>query len=168
MPDWLEICIPFGLIILGCIAVFLIKKIASYRANKLEEEEVKLLVDMADTFQELSDANAKSSVSCAKFAESCREAAKTMCSNFTKGIENKIEEMKHQAEKPEIELPGKYLIYNDGIDNISTITCKPDAWISVDAKPRRLKCQYCGCISEKDYGTCEHCGAPLIEEKDYK
>ena len=50
MPDWLEICIPFGLIILGCIAVFLIKKIASYRVDRLEEEEAKLFVNMADTF----------------------------------------------------------------------------------------------------------------------
>jgi len=167
MPDWLEICIPFGLIILGCIAVFLIRKIASYHTDRLEEEQAQLLVDMADTFQELSDTSAESSISCAKFAESCREAAKTMCSNFTKGIENKIEEINHQA-KPKIGLSDEYLVYNDGMDNISTITCKPEAWISVDAKPRRLKCQYCGCISEKDYGTCEHCGAPLIEEKDYK
>lgn len=163
MSDWLEICIPFGLIILGCIAVFLIKKIASYRADRLEEEEAKLLFNMADTFQELSDANAKSSISCAKFAESCREAAKTMCSNFTKGIENKIEEINHQA-KPEIGLSDKYLVYS----NINTIKHEIETWISVDAKPRRLKCQYCGCISGKDYGTCEHCGAPLIEEKDYK
>ncbi len=68
MPNWLEICIPFGLIILGCIAVFLIKKITSYRADRLEEKQVQLLVDMADTFQELSDANAESSISCVKFA----------------------------------------------------------------------------------------------------
>lgn len=163
MPDWLEICIPFGLIILGCIIVFLIKKISSYRVDKLEEEEAKLLTDMADTFQKLSDANAESSVSCAKFAESCREAAKTMCSNFTKGIENKIEEIKHQAEKPEVGEGWGYLV------NINTIEHEIETgWISVDAKPHRLKCQYCGCISEKDYGTCEHCGAPLIEEKDYK
>ena len=26
---------------------------------------------------------------------------------------------------------------------------------------RKLACEYCGCISEKDHGTCEHCGAPL-------
>lgn len=31
----------------------------------------------------------------------------------------------------------------------------------MDTKPRRLRCEYCGCLSEKDYGTCEHCGAPL-------
>lgn len=28
---------------------------------------------------------------------------------------------------------------------------------------RRLHCEYCGCISEKEHGTCEHCGAPLKE-----
>ena len=88
-----------------------------------------------------------------------------MCSNFTKGIENKIEEINHQA-KPEIELSDKYLVYNDGMSNISTIAHEIETWVPVNAKPRRLKCQYCGCISEKDYSTCEHCGAPLIEEKD--
>lgn len=31
----------------------------------------------------------------------------------------------------------------------------------MDTKPHRLRCEYCGCLSEKDYGTCEHCGAPL-------
>lgn len=30
---------------------------------------------------------------------------------------------------------------------------------------RRLVCEYCGCISDKDYGTCEHCGAVLTEPK---
>ena len=30
---------------------------------------------------------------------------------------------------------------------------------------RRLKCVYCGCISSKESGTCEHCGAPLIEDE---
>jgi hypothetical protein len=28
---------------------------------------------------------------------------------------------------------------------------------------KRLVCEYCGCISDKDYGTCEHCGAVLTE-----
>lgn len=28
---------------------------------------------------------------------------------------------------------------------------------------RRLYCEYCGCISDKEHGTCEHCGAPLKE-----
>ena len=160
MPGWLEIFIPFGLIILGCIAAFLTKKISSYRADKLEEKQAQLLVDMADTFQELSDASAESSISYAKFAESCREAAKTMCSNFTKGIENKIEEYKHQAEPPEVGIAGEYLVYTGGNGNIN------ETWVTMDVRPRRLKCQYCGCISEKDYGTCEYCGAPLSEEKD--
>ena len=29
------------------------------------------------------------------------------------------------------------------------------------AKPKRIRCEYCGCLSDKDYGTCEHCGAAL-------
>lgn len=32
-------------------------------------------------------------------------------------------------------------------------------------RPRRLKCVYCDCISSKDSGTCENCGAPLVEEE---
>lgn len=28
---------------------------------------------------------------------------------------------------------------------------------------KRLRCEYCGCISEKNYGTCSHCGAVLTE-----
>lgn len=28
---------------------------------------------------------------------------------------------------------------------------------------KRLYCEYCGCISDKEHGTCEHCGAPLKE-----
>lgn len=26
---------------------------------------------------------------------------------------------------------------------------------------KRLKCAYCDCINDKDYGTCDYCGAPL-------
>ncbi len=32
-----------------------------------------------------------------------------------------------------------------------------------DKRPRtiRKRCAYCGTVSDRDYGTCEHCGAPL-------
>ena len=33
-----------------------------------------------------------------------------------------------------------------------------------ESRPRRLRCEYCGCISSKEFGTCEHCGAPLTIE----
>lgn len=33
-----------------------------------------------------------------------------------------------------------------------------------EPRPRRLRCEYCGCISGKEFGTCEHCGAPLTIE----
>lgn len=33
-----------------------------------------------------------------------------------------------------------------------------------ESRPRRLKCEYCGCISSKEFGTCEYCGAPLTIE----
>jgi hypothetical protein len=35
------------------------------------------------------------------------------------------------------------------------------AQMPYDIKPHRIRCDYCGVVSEKDYGTCEHCGAPL-------
>lgn len=31
-----------------------------------------------------------------------------------------------------------------------------------EPRPLRMTCEYCGCVSKKDYGTCEHCGAPLV------
>lgn len=45
------------------------------------------------------------------------------------------------------------------INSITTISCEP--------RPLRLHCEYCGCVSSKDYGTCEHCGAPLIPLEYY-
>ncbi len=39
-------------------------------------------------------------------------------------------------------------------------------WIEYPHSNRkRLVCEYCGCISDKDYGTCEHCGA-VLKAKD--
>lgn len=68
-----------------------------------------------------------------------------------------MEENKCQVEELEIGLPGEYLVYNTIAHEIET------TWAPIDAKPRRLKCEYCGCIADKDYGTCDHCGAPLSE-----
>lgn len=28
-------------------------------------------------------------------------------------------------------------------------------------RPARVKCVYCDCVNNKDYGTCDFCGAPL-------
>ena len=37
-------------------------------------------------------------------------------------------------------------------------------WVAGPLRPnKRLYCEYCGCIAEKDYGNCTHCGAPLKE-----
>lgn len=45
----------------------------------------------------------------------------------------------------------------------------PEPYITIsgtyDYKPRRLKCVYCDCISSKESGTCENCGAPLVEDE---
>ena len=36
-----------------------------------------------------------------------------------------------------------------------------------EPRPRRLRCEYCGCVSGRDFGTCEHCGAPLVPMEYY-
>lgn len=33
--------------------------------------------------------------------------------------------------------------------------------IESEETEKRKRCEYCGCLSDKDFGTCEHCGAPL-------
>ncbi len=50
-------------------------------------------------------------------------------------------------------------------DNFCYISSIQDAYITASEMPtrRRLRCEYCGCISDKEHGTCEHCGAPLKE-----
>ncbi len=52
---------------------------------------------------------------------------------------------------------GSILVVSNGQFKIghATISAAP-----IEA-PRKLACEYCGCISGKDHGTCEHCGAPL-------
>lgn len=48
---------------------------------------------------------------------------------------------------------GKILVNNK--DSLSWIEpYKPDV-------PARVKCVYCDCVNNKDYGTCDFCGAPL-------
>ena len=37
------------------------------------------------------------------------------------------------------------------------------SWAEPFRQNKRLYCEYCGCISDKEHGTCEHCGAPLKE-----
>lgn len=44
-------------------------------------------------------------------------------------------------------------------DNAITDSYISSVWEA--AKPKRIRCEYCGCLSDKDYGTCEHCGAAL-------
>ena len=50
----------------------------------------------------------------------------------------------------------KYSICSKLNDNAIT-------WEDTRVYKKRLYCEYCGCISEKEHGTCEHCGAPLKE-----
>lgn len=53
-------------------------------------------------------------------------------------------------------------------DNLCCISSIQDACITAYEMPtrRRLRCEYCGCISDKEHGTCEHCGAPLKEMEE--
>ena len=53
------------------------------------------------------------------------------------------------------------LDYNKSIyaDDVSEWTAYPSS------NRKRLVCEYCDCISGKDHGTCEHCGAVLTEPK---
>ena len=63
-----------------------------------------------------------------------------------------------------------------GLDNW-TLTVNNNDWMTIpiselntsctitslyEPRPLRLHCEYCGCVSSKDFGTCEHCGAPLV------
>lgn len=36
-------------------------------------------------------------------------------------------------------------------------------WESIYQSQKRLKCAYCDCINNKDFGICDYCGAPLKE-----
>ena len=54
-------------------------------------------------------------------------------------------------------------IITNPVIGLTTTGCSTPNWISY--KRRRLVCEYCGCISGKENGTCEHCGAPLVEEE---
>lgn len=36
-----------------------------------------------------------------------------------------------------------------------------DVRVHQEDERKRKRCEYCGCLSKKEYGTCEHCGAPL-------
>ena len=69
-------------------------------------------------------------------------------------------------------------IATGGLGNSATISLIPDdnRLMTIDGtcyvslandyyRPRRLKCVYCDCISSKESGTCEHCGAPLVEDE---
>ena len=60
---------------------------------------------------------------------------------------------------------------NWDIDNTTVSTLKINdntiSWVSQEPPaPKRLKCLYCDCINNKDYGTCDYCGAPLKDEEE--
>ena len=57
-------------------------------------------------------------------------------------------------------------------DSLTISLTDLNTWITTGAnfsepRPLRLKCEYCGCVSSKDFGTCEFCGAPLVPMEYY-
>lgn len=58
-------------------------------------------------------------------------------------------------------------------DTLTIPICDWNTSVTIDTtnlyepRPLRMTCEYCGCVSKKDYGTCEHCGAPLIPLEYY-
>ena len=68
--------------------------------------------------------------------------------------------------------------YNEACEAFSVLHCglgnekqvfirdlSPNTYTSIEPiipqAPARVKCVYCDCVNNKDYGTCEFCGAPL-------
>lgn len=149
-----------GIIIIPILVFFIIPRLITAHDN-YEIKQRQELYKLADDFDELSKCSAETSVSTAQFADVCRKMAENFCADFTNKTKEKIEEMKATAGRGEEK---EYVLSTDS----DKLTYSPHeiepVWVS--DRPRRLKCSYCGCISEKDYGTCDHCGAPLAEEEE--
>lgn len=80
--------------------------------------------------------------------------------DYKEEIPDYLSEMRFTDET--LQLNARATITNPVI-SLTTTGCSTPNWISY--KRRRLVCEYCGCISGKENGTCEHCGAPLVEEE---
>lgn len=75
-----------------------------------------------------------------------------------KDVKEFLEEMNKASRKIDVSVVN--LDYNR-----SVLADDSNTWIEYPhSNRRRLVCEYCGCISDKDYGTCEHCGAVLKAE----
>ena len=65
-----------------------------------------------------------------------------------------------------VDIDSDYMLNTtEPIARIGRLCCIDNAssWVSEAPRYKRLYCEYCGCISGKEHGTCEHCGAPLKE-----
>lgn len=148
-----------GLIIIPIIVFLIILALRAAHDN-YEIKQTQELYKLADDFDELSKCSAETSVSSAQIADACRKMAENFCTDFTNKAKEKIEEMKVTAGRGEEK---QYVLSPDSDKLIWSPHEIEAVWVS--DRPRRLKCSYCGCISERDYGTCDHCGAPLTEEQ---
>lgn len=105
------------------------------------------------------------------------EEMATAFQNLARDIGVSSDEMARCAEEYANEVIESYTI-TGGLGNLASISLIPadDRLFVADGtcytslerdyyRPRRLKCVYCGCISSKESGTCEHCGAPLVEDE---
>lgn len=62
--------------------------------------------------------------------------------------------------KPITVTPGEVTYFKDGKEFTFYVNEYPR---DLKTRPRmiRKKCETCGCVADQDYGTCDHCGAPL-------
>lgn len=105
------------------------------------------------------------------------EEMATAFQNLARDVGVSSSEMARCAEEYVNEIIESYTITGGRGNSVSISLIPPnDRLLTVDGtcytslerdyyRPRRLKCVYCDCISSKESGTCEHCGAPLVEDE---
>lgn len=102
----------------------------------------------------------------------------TAFQNLSCDIGINLDEMARELTDYANKVTESYVINGASGGNSATISLIPDdnRLMTIDGtcyvslandyyRPRRLRCVYCGCISSKESGTCEHCGAPLVEDE---
>ena len=85
-------------------------------------------------------------------------------------LEKDMEKLTKECDDLREEIASDYIPWTCSVKgNSATLTVVDNSlnWISEPSRPqKRLYCEYCGCISEKEHGTCDHCGAPLKEMEE--
>lgn len=101
----------------------------------------------------------------------------TAFQNLACDVGTNLDEMAQEIADYANRVAGSYITRGDLVDSASISLIPADDRLLVTTgtyytplekdyyRPRRLKCVYCDCISSKESGTCEHCGAPLVEDE---